>query len=78
MCDSKKRDMKEVIQWIEIYKRYGLLLSSLLSAFLEPWRVQGFFFTQLRLNYLMETTEGMEFYYHTNCSIHVFVVLRTK
>ena len=37
--------MKEVIQWFEIYKRYRLLLSSLLSAFLGPWRVQGFFFT---------------------------------
>jgi len=26
----------------------------------------------------METMEGMEFYYHTNCSIHVCVVLWTK
>lgn len=70
--------MIEVIQWIEIYKRYGLLLSSLLSAlFLEPWRVRGFF-THLGLDCLMETTEGMEFYYHTNCSIHVCVVLWTK
>jgi len=72
--------MKAVIQWIEIYKRYGLLLSSLLSAFFffRTLASSGGFFTHLGLDCLMETTEGMEFYYHTNCSIHVCVVLWTK